>query len=320
MLSRLLRTATLLAVVLAVVTACGAATPPTATPVASAPPASSAFPIAITDAAGRSVTVASQPKRIVSLVPSITEDLFAVGAGDQVVGVTTYCNYPAEAAAREKIGGYSAKTISIEKIVALKPDLVFAEAGTHADIITALQQANVAVVAMKATTFEQVYDSLDLLGRLTGHTDQARRVVADMKASIKVVTDKTATIPQDKRLRVFWEIWDEPLMTAGPRTFPGQILEMAGGVNIFADVDKDWPQVSAEEIIARNPAVIMGPDTHGDKLTSAIIGKRPGWEKLTAVTTGRIHLINGDTSSRPGPRLADALRDTAMALYPDLFK
>lgn len=309
----------LLAVLLlAVVSACGTAPAPTATPPAPAAPA--AFPVTITDAAGRSVTIKALPQRIVSLAPSLTEDLFAVGAGDQVVGVTTYCNYPPEAATRERIGGYSAKTISLEKVVALKPDVVFAEKGAHKDTIAALEQMNVTVVAVDATTFAEVYTSLELLGRLTGHSDKASAVVSDMKTRIKAITDKTATIAPDKRLRVFWEIWDEPLMTAGPKTFSGRILEMAGGVNIFADVDKDWPQVSAEEIIARNPAVIMGPDTHADKLTVDVIGKRPGWEKLSAVTSGRIHFINGDTVSRAGPRLAEALHDTAVALYPELFK
>jgi len=315
-----MRNLVLAVLLLSVLSACGATPAPTAVSSAPSPAVQTSFPITVTDASGRSVTVKALPQRIVSLAPSLTEDLFAVGAGDQVVGVTTYCNYPPEAATREKIGGYSAKTISVEKIVAMKPDLIFAEAGEHADIVAALEKLNLAVVAFDADTFDEVYASLEMLGRLTGHGEKAAALVSDMKAAIKVIADKTASIPQNKRLQVFWEIWDEPLMTAGPKTFPGQILEMAGGVNIFADVDKDWPQVSAEQIIARNPAVIMGPDTHGDKLTSAIIGKRPGWERLAAVTSGRIHLINGDTSSRPGPRLAEALHDTAVALYPELFK
>jgi iron complex transport system substrate-binding protein len=306
----------ILATLLATLAGCGATPTPTAVP---AKPAA-AFPLTLTDAAGRVVTVKALPQRIVSLSPSVTEDLFAVGAGEQVVGVTTYCNYPEEAAKREKIGGYSAKTISIEKVVALKPDLIIAEASTHADVIAALEPLGLTVVALKATTFDQVYATLDTLGKLTGHSDTSAQVVADMKAKIKSITDKTSALPQDKRVVVFWEIWDEPLMTAGPGTFPGQILEMAGGINIFADVTKDWPQVSAEEIVKRSPAAIMGPDTHGDKLTVDQIAKRPGWERLPAVTAKRIYLINGDTSSRPSPRLALALEETARALHPDLFK
>jgi iron complex transport system substrate-binding protein len=153
----------LLASVLAILLAACGPTPTPTVPVAPAAAQPAVFPMTITDSAGRSVTVESAPQRIVSLVPSLTEDLFAVGAGDQVIGDTTYCNYPPEAATREKIGGYSAKTINIEKIVALKPDLVFAEAGVHDDIITALGPLGITVVGLKATTFDQVYGSLELL-------------------------------------------------------------------------------------------------------------------------------------------------------------
>ena len=321
---RLIYISVLLALVSALIAGCGATPTPTALPAkpTAAPTAAAAstFPITVTDGASRSVTIKARPQRLVSLSPAITELLFAVGAGDQVVGVTTYCNYPPEATSREKIGGYSAKTISIEKIVSLKPDLVVAESGIHADVIKALEPLGVTVLAVKATSLTDAYANLELLGKLTGHTDTAATVVANMKATIKSVTDKVATIPQDKRVTVFWEIWDEPLMSAGPSSFPGQIIELAGGKNIFADVNKDYPTVSAEDIIKRNPAVIMGPDTHADKLTNDLITSRPGWESVDAVVKGRIYLINGDTSSRPGPRLALALQDTAKALYPDLFK
>lgn len=266
------------------------------------------------------MTVKSLPQRVISLSPSNTEMLFAVGAGDQVVGVTQFCNYPPEATTRQQIGGYSAKTINIEKIVSLKPDLVVAESGIHNDVIQALQPLGITVVALKARTFDDAYSSMELLGRLTGHPDKAAQTIAAMKARVKAVTDKVATIPQDKRPTVFWEIWDEPLMTAGPGAFAGQIVQMAGGINIFADVTTDYPQVSAEEVIKRNPAVIMGPDSHGDKLTIDQIAGRPGWGKLAAITNKRVYLINGDESSRVGPRLADALEATARALYPDLFK
>jgi iron complex transport system substrate-binding protein len=330
--NRLLHIAVLLSVALALLAGCGAtpaATAVPATPTAykavpptapTAAPAAAVFPLTVTDAVARSVTLKALPQRIVSLSPAATEMLFAAGAGNQVVGVTTYCNYPPEAATREKIGGYSAKTISVEKIVGLKPDLVVAESSTHADIIKALEPLGVTVLAIKSSTLNDVYANLDLLGRLTGHSDIATAAVSGMKATIKAVTDKVASIPQDKRVTVFWEIWDEPLMTAGPSSFPGQILELAGGKSIFADLSTDYPTVSAEDVIKRNPAVVMGPDTHADKLTNDIIGKRPGWEKVDAIVKGRVYLINGDTSSRSGPRLASALQDVAKALYPDLFK
>jgi iron complex transport system substrate-binding protein len=321
-----------LAAIVMTATGCGAAPTATAVP---APPATAttaapaaptaatvaaAFPVTLTDAAGRKVTVKAQPQRIVSLAPANTEALFAVGAGAQVVGDTTYCNYPPEAAAVAKIGGYSADTISIEKIVALKPDLVLAESGTHDKVIAALDPLGITAIAVNPHTIEDVYSDLAMLGRITGQTEKASAIVSTMQKRIRAVSDKTATIPQDKRVTVFWEVWDEPLMTAGPGTFTGQLVELAGGINVFKDVKQDYPQINAEDVVKASPAAIMGPDTHSDKLTASLIARRPGWEQIAAVKTGRVYLVNGDTSSRPGPRLADALEEIARDLYPDLFK
>jgi iron complex transport system substrate-binding protein len=269
---------------------------------------------------GREVTLKAVPRRIVSLAPSNTEVLFAVGAGDQVVGVTKYCNYPPEAQTREQIGGFAADTISVETIVALEPDLVLAIGESQRPVIEALEQVGIPVVALMASTFDDVYANIEQVGELTGHQEEATQVVAEMQKRVDTVTTVVAAIPQEERLPVFWEIWDEPLMTAGPSTFAGQAIELAGGVNIFADVTEDYPQVSAEEVVKRNPAVILGPDTHGDKLTPEQVIQRPGWDQIEAVQEGRIHLIQGDIVSRPGPRLAEGLEAVAHALYPDLFK
>jgi len=287
---------------------------------AAAATTSAGFPLAVTDGLGREVTIAAAPDRIVSLAPSNTEILFAVGAGAEVVGVTKYCNYPAEAERREQIGGFSAKTISVEKIVALKPDLVVAGDESHQPVIDALVDLNIPVIALKAAIFEDVYRNIELVGQLTGHDAQAREVVAGMRQRVDAVVAKVAAIPQVERPRVFWEVFDEPLMTAGPSTFVGQMIDLAGGVNIFADLTEEYPEISAEEVVRRNPAVIMGPDSHGDKLTPALIAQRPGWQEIAAAETGRIVLIDGDIASRPGPRLPEALKAIAAGLHPEVFK
>jgi len=306
--------------------ACGpAATPePTATPVpptaTAAPPRPAPFPITVTDGLGREVTLEAAPGRVISLAPANTEILFAVGAGDQVVGVTEYCNYPPEAQEREQIGGFSAKTISVEAVVALEPDLVFSVGEIHQPVIEALEGVGIPVVALPATTFDDVYANLELVGRLTGHEEEAGQVVATMKARVEAVEVVVAGIPQEERPAVFWEVWDEPLMTAGPATFMGQVIEMAGGVNIFGDVTEDYPQISVEGVVDRNPALILGPDTHGDKLTAEQVSERPGWGEIDAVREGRIHLIDGDIVSRAGPRLADGLEAIVKVLYPERFE
>lgn len=284
------------------------------------PAEESIWPMTLTDGMGREVVLEKAPERIVSLSPSNTEVLYATGAGDLVVGNTEYCDYPEEANEVEKVGGFSAKTISVEAIVALDPDLVFSNDSGHEPIIEALEGAGVPVYAVKASTFEDVYANLELIGLLTANEEAAAQVVEEMKSRIAAVEEKIVSVPEEERPTVFWEIWDEPLMTSGPRTFSAQMIEIAGGVNIFPDLTEDYPQISVEEVVSRNPDVIMGPDTHGDKLIADQLAARPGWEDVTAVVENRIYLIDGNTSSRPGPRLADALEVIAASLYPDLFK
>lgn len=293
--------------------------PPTATSDLDTPPPAD-FPVTLTDDLGQEVTISAQPERIVSLAPSNTEILFAVGAGDQIVGVTEYCNYPPEAQEREKIGGFSAKTISVEKIVSLEPDVVFSAGAIQQPVIEALGQAGIPVFAFDPEGVEGVYENIKLAGRLTGHADEAANVVSEMKERIGAVTEKTQAIPEDERPTVFYEVWHEPLMTAGPTTFIGRLIELAGGKNIFADVIEEYPQVSAETIVQQNPDVILGPDSHGEQLTPEKIEARPGWADIAAVQAGRIYLIDGDIVSRPGPRLADALETIARDLHPDLFQ
>ncbi|MHC1785201.1 MAG: ABC transporter substrate-binding protein [Anaerolineaceae bacterium] len=280
----------------------------------------SAFPMTITDDNGREVTIDSIPTKIVSLSPSITEILFAVGAGPVVIGDTEYCDYPPEAVTLTKIGGYSAKSMSIETIVSLDPDLVLAEGGGHKAAIEALEQAKITVVAIDSKSFDDIYANIELVGRITDNNFKAAAVVGEMKARVDTIEEKVASIPEGERLTVFWEVWDEPLMTAGPRTFISQMIQLAGGDSIFPELTEDWPAVSAEEVVKRKPAVIMGPDSHGDKLLAEQLAARSGWDQVDAVKNNRIFIIDGNTSSRPGPRIVDALESIAKSLYPDLFK
>jgi iron complex transport system substrate-binding protein len=278
------------------------------------------FPLTLTDDLGREISLSTLPQRVVSLAPSNTEILFAVGAGDQVVGVTQYCNYPPETQDKEQIGGFSANTINVEKIVALEPDLVLAAGEIHEPVIEALEHLNIPVYALDPNTLDEVYTSIELVGHLTGHQGEANRVVADMKDRVASVTERIATIPEEERLSVYWEVFDEPRMTTGPSTFTGQLIELAGGVNIFAEVSEAYPQISDEEVIGRNPAVIMGPETMGEKLTIETVAQRPGWDQIDAVQNARIYLFDGDMVTRSGPRLAQVLEVMAQALYPDLFE
>lgn len=285
--------------------------PPPTVPVATPRAAS------YTDALGRTVALPAVPQRIVSLAPSVTELLFAIGAGEQVVGVTTFCNYPAEAESLPEIGGFSAKTISIEAIVALKPELVIAGTASQQPVVEALEQLNIPVFVLAPTTLEEVYSGLTQLGAITGNAEQAAEVTATMHKRVDAVVARVATIPADQRPTVFYEVFDEPLMSSGPQTFIGQLLDLAGAANIFGDATEDYPQISAEVIIERNPAVIVAPSSHADRVTPELLAARPGWEAIRAVQEKRVYIIDGDIVSRPGPRLADALEALAAALYPE---
>lgn len=294
---------------------------PSVTPTQAMPevaPAGS-FPMTGTDDLGREFSLDAPAQRVVSLAPNLTEILFAIGAGDQVVGVTTFCNHPPEAATRTQVGGFTSDTIAIEQVVALEPDLVLSTGGFQLETIEALDALGIPVLALDPNTLEGVVGAIGAIGWATGHGDEAIALVEQMTARIDAVKAAVADIPADERLTVYWQIWDEPLMAAGPRSFPGELITLAGGVNIFEDTDDFYPTVAAEEVVTRNPQVIMGPDMAGPALTIETLQQRPGWGALDAVQHGRIHVIADDTVSRAGPRLVDALEAIATALYPERF-
>jgi iron complex transport system substrate-binding protein len=317
------------AVVVLALGACGAAPvaqPPASTAAATtaptaAPTAASTAPAeaGITDSLGRRVSFSAAPRRIVSLAPSVTEILFAVGAGPQVVGTTQFCNFPPEADALPEVGGFAANTINVEALVDLTPDLVITAATSHRAVVEALEKLDIPVLVLVPESFEAVYTNIEQIGALTGHAQEAAALTAEMRERVAAVSARVASVPAEQRPGVFWEVTDEPLISAGPRTFIGQMIALAGATNIFADAQEDYPQVSAEAVVERDPAVILGPDSRGPTLTPDLLAQRPGWAGITAVREGRVYQLNGDIVSRPGPRLADALEELAQALYPKLF-
>ncbi|MBN2874935.1 MAG: cobalamin-binding protein [Spirochaetales bacterium] len=288
------------------------------TVMAQTPPGSSAA-VSFTDARGALISLPAKATRIVSLSPELTEILYAVGAGRNVVGNTTYCNFPADALTVPKIGGFSAKTISLESIIALRPDLVVGNVSAHGGLAPELERAGLRFAALPTTSFEDVYATLELMGRVAGDRATATALIASMRARVEAVRERTAAIPYAKRPMIFWETWDEPLMSAGPGTFTGQIMEAAGGRNCFADSTADWPVVSFEVLLARNPDWIMAAESHGEALTLERLARRPGWSALKAVKDGKVVLLDGDIVARAGPRFVEALEMMAKVLYPTLF-
>lgn len=277
------------------------------------------FPITIKDDLGRQVTLKTEPKRIVSVAPSHTEILFALGLGKRVVGVTTYCNYPKEALSCEKIGGFSSP--SLEKIIALRPDLVLVTNDKQQNLIQGLDNAGVPVMAFSPASIDEIVKTIALIGQATGANDSASALNASIKKRTAAVVDKVQSVPNEKRLRVYYELWYEPLMSVGPNTLAGDLIEKAGGKSISADAQVDYPEFSEEVILNRNPQVMLNTYAHNNQDAPGLvqIKQRPGWAELSFVKTSRIYSLNSDLLDRSGPRAVDALELIAQTLYPDLF-
>jgi iron complex transport system substrate-binding protein len=275
--------------------------------------------ITIRDGLDREVSV-PPPKnirRIISLAPACTEILFAIGAGDEVVAVTTFDNYPPEATTREKIGGFSRETISLERIVHFQPDVIFSSGSLQRELIADLERLELVVVALEPKSLDGVMDAVRLAGRITGHDEQADEVAKRIQTSADDVARVLATIPPSQRPRVFYQVWDQPLRTAGSRSYLGHLIELSGGQNIFQDLTEAYPLVSEETVVKRDPQVILAPAHEGT--TRQSISERAGWDSVEAVRSGRVYLLDEDLISRPGPRVAQALRTIAQALYPEHF-
>lgn len=267
--------------------------------------------ITVTDQRGRSLTLPRAPQRIVSVAPSNTELLFALGLGDQVIAVTSDCNYPPEAAAKEKIGDFKP---SIERIAALAPDLVVAVRDLQPDTISKLDEAAVPVLVLDPYTWDALFEAIELLGEATGTERKARELVEEMKSKREQVRGQTKDLSQHERPKVMVEIGDQPLMLAGPGTFVDQLIEDAGGRNIAAGARVEWAQFSPEAVVEANPDVIL-TTIEGD---AQKVRAREGWQSVTAIETGRVHEVDPDLVLRPGPRLLLGLRQMLALLHPDL--
>jgi iron complex transport system substrate-binding protein len=280
--------------------------------------------VTLVDDMGNVVTFTSAPERVVSLAPSNTEILFAIGAGDKVVGVTDYCNYPynftawIEAGNMTSIGSYWQP--SIEPIVALEPDLVLASSGSL-EAAVSLKNLGYAVLVVEGQTIDDVLQDILLVGRATYKNSESIALVTEMRVRIDAVVNQAADATTTPK--VYHEVWNEPLMSVGPDTFIDELITLAGGTNIFNDATTSWPIVSSEAIIERNPDVMFFPDMYMGRAnfyeTMEAVESRPGWDTITAVQNGALYEINADIISRSGPRIVDALETLAKMVHPEIF-
>jgi len=261
------------------------------------------------DDLGRQVTIERIPQRIVSLAPSNTEILFALGLGDKVVGVTDWCDYPPEALEKEKVGSYD--TPDIEKIVALNPDLVLVAYGTTMDVINNLVGLELTVFGIKSTDLDDVLNDIRTVGEITGKKVEAQALTSEMESRIQAVTDQTEELEQ--RPRVFYIVWHDPLWTAGSETFIHELIEKGGGVNICQDIN-GYATITLEEVVARNPEVIITSEWSFDWAINAAL-----LEDTEARQNNRIYQGDDDLVQRPGPRLVEGLEWFAHFIHPEIF-
>ena len=280
------------------------------------PKQEAAGPYTIVDDRGIEVTFDEVPETIVSLQPSNTEILFELGVGEKIVGATDYDVYPEAAQKIERVSDSMA--INAERIVELNPDVVVAYTIGDEAQITQLEDAGLKVfVIASATSFDDVYTDIIQLSEVMGVEDKGDKVVEGIKEQIATVQEKTNTV--DKKKKVYYEVSPAPdIWTTGSGTFQQEIMDAAGVENLFAD-QTSWISVTEEDVITRNPEVILTPATHMDDAISEISG-RAGWDQIQAVVNKQVYLVDGDVMSRPGPRIGQAVEIMAESVYPDLFK
>jgi len=277
--------------------------------------------ITTTDDLGRQVSISSAPERIVSLSPSNTEILFALGLGDQVVGVTKYCNYPSvvkdlkDSGKIAVVGGYVDP--DFEKILSLRPDLVVASQTHGSGVVTLLDQQNIPVFVVDSNNLSDILRSIEKIGKITGKAAEASALTSQMQSRIKAVSDKVSSLP---KLRVLYVVWHDPVQTAGSGTFEDEIIQTAGGENLFHDLS-GYAQVDTEAIAVRDPEVIIactGMGEGADKPLQWAKAER-GLDLTDARKNDRIYQAQGDLITRAGPRIVDGLEMFAKFIHPEAF-
>lgn len=267
------------------------------------------------DEAGRRVSVPRQVTRIVTLAPNLTEIVFALGAGDRVVGNTRYCDYPAEAKLVTKVG--DTLQPSAERIIGLHPQLILVSTASQLEAFTKQLEAQaIAVYVTDPHDLEGMFRSIKAIGELLDLQDRAGQVVGELRGRTAAVEER---VKPARAVKVFFQLAAEPLYTAGRDAFVTDLIRRAGGESVTRDVPGAWPRYSAESAVAARPeAVIM---TSGDSMGAGPDSTlAPSLTKSPAALAGRVYKVNGDYVTRPGPRLVDGLEHIARALHPEAFK
>ena len=263
----------------------------------------------VTDQAGRTVILPDHPHRLICLLPSVVDDVYALGAGSDVIAVSDYTKYPSEAARKPSIG--IPLTPSIETIVSLHPDLVIASADSNREeTIRQLEQVGVTVFVLNPHGIEGILSSISSLGEAIGREDAATHLVSQLRDRLDAVRSRVKDKPV---LTVFLPIWYDPIITIGKHAFITEIIAAAGGKSITEEIPQEWPQISLETMIERKPDALVL--VQGSRMSIADVENRPGWKTLTAIRNHHVYIVD-DRMELPSPVAFDALEDLARQLHP----
>jgi iron complex transport system substrate-binding protein len=265
------------------------------------------------DDTGRKIHLAVTPRRIVSLAPSITETLFAIGAGGQIAGVTQFCDFPPDALGKPKVGYANP---NVESLVALQPDLVLAPREfVRPEMIAALDQLHIPTFILAGQTVDDIFSQIQTIGRMVERQAEAAALVMELRQRLAAVKQRAQAQPP---VRVLYVLNSEPLITVGPGSFIDQLIGIAGGKNVAAKSATPYPRLSMETVLQEDPEVLIFPVGSAEGISEGEQQAWRRWSGLSAVKQARLHQIPADVLNRPGPRIGEALERLAAILHPSL--
>ncbi|CBK42380.1 putative Vitamin B12 import system, periplasmic binding protein BtuF [Nitrospira defluvii] len=266
------------------------------------------------DDAGRKLYVAKAPTRVVSLAPSITEMLFALGLDEQIVGVTDFCNFPVAAKAKAKVGYANP---NLESLVALRPELIVAPREFHrANVLAKLEELKIPVLLLEATSVESIFSHIHTLGRIFDRSTEAHAMTAAMRSRMAELTARTEHLA---RVRVLYVINSQPLITVGPGSYIHQMIGLAGGLNIAAEAKAPYPRLTMETVLKEDPEILLFPRGSVETVSRSEQEAWRRWTTVTAVRESRLREVSADALNRPGPRVMEGLEALARAIHPEAF-
>lgn len=304
---------------LALLILCGCSPASTPTRLQPSTPPIPGFPVTFRDDSGREVTLAAPPRRIVSLAPAHTETLYALGVGDRVIAADSYSDFPPDAKAKATLECWPQPPL--ERIAALKPDLVVVLT-QEGDFLRAMEGARIPVLKIFPKRYEGALEGIRQLGRAVGAPEAAERIAGGMERQTAAIEGRLRGVKPVRFLYELDAVDPQRPYVAGSGGFYGELFRRAGGENVFEDLKAPSAQVSAEQVVARNPAVLLLGDTQSPQSaqTPELLLNRPGWATIEAVRRKLIYPINDQRITRPGPRLVEGLEEVARVFHPERFR